>query len=66
MPRKSTLTPEERRERVNTYHREYCRQHPEKTREWRRRYILKRAAQLLAEEQKITGDQSDTRREAAE
>ena len=38
----------EQRERHNAYMRQYRAEHPEKTREWRDRYIMRRAEKLQA------------------
>ena len=41
---------DERRQRANAYLRQYRAEHPEKVRQWRDAYILRRAARLMAEQ----------------
>jgi len=40
---------DEARERANSYQRQYRRANPDRVREWRERYIVRKAAQIAAE-----------------
>ena len=44
------LSPEERRERLNAYKRRYWKEHPEKVKQWRNDYIVRKATRILAEQ----------------
>lgn len=46
------LSPEERRERLNAYKRRYWKEHPEKVKQWRNDYIVRKATRILAEQAK--------------
>ena len=46
--------PEEEKERIRTYQREYRRTHKERVREWNRRFYLRQAAKLLQDDARIT------------
>ena len=51
MARKTTLTPEQRIARMNERHREWQRRNPDKIKEYRERYIIRKATRLQDEAQ---------------
>jgi len=59
MARHTTLTAEQRIARINERHKEWQRKNPDKVREYRERYIVRKAAKLQSEAAK----QHDSKKE---